>query len=110
LSDNVVRDSQFVDFVVKEQCDFAMVCTVIKRYHKILNFTTAEMDNKVYPEVLFSAIPQHVWDSAICYEVHQDGKKKTYYRMDAIWSYLYDMKIPGIFTDSTSWGKLLKLF
>jgi len=39
LSDDVVRDSQFVDFEVKEQCDFAMVCMFIKRYPKILNFT-----------------------------------------------------------------------
>jgi len=68
---------------VKEQCDFAMVCMFIKRYPKILNFTNAELDDLNeeyldYQSLPSGAIPQHVWDSAICYEVHQDGKKKTY--------------------------------
>jgi len=37
-----------------------------------------------------------VWDDAVCYEVGEGSKKKVYYRMDAIWSYLCEMKIPGM--------------
>lgn len=42
------------------------------------------------------AIPQTVWDNAVYYEVGEGEQKKTYHRMDAIWSYLVQMKIPGM--------------
>ena len=101
LNDDVVKDSQFVDFEVKEQCDFTMVCTFVKRYPKLLNFTNTELD-KLNEEFLDyqalpkDAIPQTVWDNAVCYEVGEGDQKKTYHRMDAIWSYLVKMKIPGM--------------
>lgn len=101
MSEDVVKDSQFVDFEVKEQCDFAMVYTFIKRYPRILKFTNTELDdlNEEYLDyqgLPRGAIPQSVWDSAICYEVHEGDKQKVYYRMDVIWSYLFEMKIPGM--------------
>ena len=101
LNKNLVKDSQFVDFEVKEQSDLVMVCTFIKGYSKILKFTNTELDdlNKEYLDYRAlprDTIPQPVRDSAICYEVGEGNKKKTYYRMDTIWSSLCEMKIPGM--------------
>ena len=89
LNEDVVKDSQFVDFEVKDQCDFVMVCTFIKKYPKLLKFTNTELDELNeefldYQALPRSAIPQTVWDNAICYEVGEDENKKTYYRMDVI--------------------------
>ena len=101
LNDNVVKDSQFVDFEVKEQCHFAMVCTFVKRYPKLLTFTNTELDKLNeefldYQALSKDAIPQTVWDNAVCYEVAEGDQKKTYHRMDTIWSYLVQVKIPGM--------------
>ena len=78
-----------------------MVCTFVKRYPKLLNFTNIELDKLNeefldYQALSKDGIPQTVWDNAICYEVGEGDQKKTYHRMDAIWSYLVKMKIPGM--------------
>ena len=39
LHEAVIKDSEFVDFRKKEECDFSMVCTFIERYPKLLSFT-----------------------------------------------------------------------
>ena len=73
LDNAVVKDSEFVDFNTKEECDFSMVCTFIERYPKLLNFKDRELD-KVCEEFLgYQAmsrdeIPKDIWDDAVCYE------------------------------------------
>ena len=51
LSEQLIKDSQFLDFTKKEECDFLMVCTFIDRYPKLFTFTDKELDT-VYEEFL----------------------------------------------------------
>ena len=102
LHDAVIKDSRFVDFNKKEECDFSMVCTsFIERYPKLLKFKDRELD-KVCEEFLdYQAmsrdeIPKDIWDDAVCYEDSEGSTKVTYYRMDKIWSYISQMKLPGM--------------
>ena len=41
-------------------------------------------------------IPKDMWDEAICDEQDDGCNKVTYHRMDRIWSYLGEMKLPGM--------------
>jgi len=112
LHETLVKDSQFVDFSKKEECDFSMVCAFIERYPKLLSFTDKELD-KVCEEFLdYQAmsrdeIPQHVWDEAVCHEDGEGSTKVTYHRMDRIWGHIADMKLPGI--DSARFARLAEV-
>ena len=89
LNESLIKDSQFVDFNKKEECDFSMVCTFIERYPKLFPFTDMELD-KVCEEFLdYQAmsrdeVPIAVWDEAICHEDGAGSTKVTYHRMDRI--------------------------
>ena len=101
LHETLIKDSQFVDFSKKEECDFSMVCTFIERYPKLLSFTGKELD-KVCEEFLdYQAmsrdeVPQDVWDEAVCHEDGEGSTKVTYHRMDRIWGHIADIKLPGM--------------
>lgn len=101
LDDAVVKDSEFVDFNKKEECDFSMVCTFIERYPKLLNVKDRELD-KVCEEFLdYQAmsrdeIPKDIWDDAVCYEDSTGSTKVTHHRMDRIWSHISQIKLPGL--------------
>ena len=101
--DAIVKDSEFVDFNKKEQCDFSMVCTFIDQYSKLLPFNSIELDKVCeefldYQSMSKDEIPKDVWDEAICDEQDDGCNKVTYHRMDRIWSYLGEMKLPGMNT------------
>ena len=103
LAEPIIKESQFLDFDKKEDCDFSMVCTFIERYPKVFTFTSKELD-MVHEEFLdyqsmsIDEIPQHVWDKAVCHEHVGPGSKVTYHRMDRIWGHIADMKLPGTYT------------
>ena len=83
----------------------------IERYPKLLSVTDKELD-KVREEFLdyqamsMDEIPQDVWNDAACYEVGECSEKVTYHRMDRVWSYISEMKLPGI--DIKRFGRLAK--
>ena len=43
-------------------------------------------------------IPKDIWDEALCDEQDDGCNKVTYHRMDRIWCYLGEMKLPGMNT------------
>jgi len=101
LDDAVVKDSEFVDFNKKEECDFSMVCTFIERYPKLLNVKDRELDKVCvefldYQAMSRDEIPKDIWDDAVCYEDSTGSTKVTYHRMDRIWSHISQMKLPGL--------------
>lgn len=112
LNEILIRNSEFVNFSKKEECDFSMVCTFIERYPKLLSFTDKELD-KVCEEFLdYQAmsrdeIPQNVWDEAVCHEQGDGSTKVIYHRMDRIWGHIWDMKLPG--TDTARFARLAKI-
>ena len=44
LHEALIKDSQFVNFSKKGECDFSVVCAIIERYPKLLSFTDKELD------------------------------------------------------------------
>ena len=78
-----------------------MVCTFIERYPKILKFNDQELDKLNeqfldYQALSSEDITKDVWEDAVCYEVNMNSEKITYHRMDLIWSFLAEMKLPGM--------------
>ena len=100
FDDAVVKNSEFVDFNKKEECDISKVCTFIERYTKLLKVEDRELD-KVCEEFLDDQamsrdeIPKDIWDDAVRYEDSVGSTKVTYHRMDRIWSHISQTKIPG---------------
>ena len=48
-----------------------------------------------------------MWDEAICDEQHDGCNKVTYHRMDRIWSYIGEVKLPKI--NTTRFLRIAKL-
>ena len=70
-----------------------MVCTSVKRYKNLLMCTVQELDKLNeefldYQSLPRDSIPQHVWDSELCYEASEASERSLFYRMDVIWGYL----------------------
>ena len=98
LNEAIIKDSQFVDFNQKAECDFSMVLNIVAKYPKLLHFKPDEIDKLNeefvdYQALSKSDIPDSVWDQAVCYETDDGVEKKAYHRMDVIWGFLADMKI-----------------
>lgn len=99
LKEPVVRDSQFVDFFTKEQCDFSMVTNYVQRYPALLNFKDEDLDKLNeefvdYQTLHKNDIPGSVWEEAT---ERVDGEgTATLWRMDTIWGHLAEMKLPGL--------------
>lgn len=79
-----------------------MVLSIVAKYPKLLNFKPNEIDklkeefvNYMCQALFRDDIPNSVWDQAICYENDDGIEKNAYHRMDIIWGFLADMKIPG---------------
>ena len=80
-----------------------MVCTFIDQYSKLLPFNGIELDHISvefldYQGMSKDEIPKDIWDEAICDEQDDGCNKVTYHRVDRIWSYLGEMKLPGMNT------------
>ena len=99
LKEPVVKDSQFVNFFTKEECDFGMVATFVQRYPALLDFKDEDLDKLNeefidYQTLSREDIPTSVWDEA-SERVDADGGGISW-RMDTVWSYLRILKLPGV--------------
>ena len=99
LKEPVVKDSQFVNFFTKEECDFGMVATFVQRYPALLDFKDEDLDKLNeefidYQTLSREDIPTSVWDEA-SERVDAEGGGISW-RMVTVWGYLRGLKLPGV--------------
>lgn len=94
----VVKDSKFVDFFMKNECDFSMVTTYVQRYPALVAADNEQLDKLNeefvdYQTLSKEDIPESVWNEAS--EVVDAQGVVLFWRMDIIWGHLAQMKLPG---------------